>query len=354
MMNFVKKPVTLYTADDVDAPNFNTVNGEFGTPLQLFEMFKQILVDGYGTGANFKEPMGWTLVEYKATIPDASIGGGSYVFMAVFRNASGTTYLELSKGTSVTDDFYRTNSKIYFSAHAWWNSYTDKAAPMDGDSTMYLGHTSASSQASKFVFVGNEDAFVFFMTAPQRWGSYYNCSSSPSLHGYVGDYNYATENDPVKSLFLYSNTTGSSSYNWNSSWVYTMASVGYYQPAGLEFVGLDGTGASRMNIIPSPISGFIGVENGDSAVLKEIGATCNLHIRLGTISYNMTAAANAVPNTPYYRGSLRGLEISSQPMCADHDAFPIPNIQTFDGVKYCMWPSINTGISLCWINCEEW
>lgn len=309
-------PVTVYSWDDVGAPNISTMYRSV-----ILNVLKKCLVEGYGS----KAPLGWAIEE--------EVSGERITFS----NADRKGFARV--GSSVTTTY----ASMYFLTAC------EFTAPATLSKIGYLKYFQPGSNENAWILIGTSKGFYF-----QTWrtGANNNSKETSLINGqcvWIGEIDPFFAPDPFAMTSVCNNlngndtsaskaeSIGASDNGWWANRFYDLDNTGQYADykIGHGVVGAAGTDWTKN--VGTPES------TGVPIMLQDV------LIRGGGNPYDLDYYSKALANSltrPFIRGKLPGLYRMSCCLFADQ---PWPTIYNANGVDYYCVPSeygVNTMIKL--------
>lgn len=344
-------PVKYLDSDMADAPQLSGTDVNNGSPMDLYNFFKAVLVDGFGSGDTYVAPFGWSILI--DTIPDAPYDGESYQYLVVFANANDTCFLELEITTPTVDYMTRVNYHMNARAYSKYISYDNKSSALDGYGSLSIGSSSTTYQLKDWVMIGGAKGFYLGRFIPQIWNNLYRTGTYSHSHMYIGELkSFFGDSETETCCFRFHKNNGNSDYGWNDSFIYSWTTSKFTAGA---LQNLDNSGATTYKFQAGNLYSSYGRETTagfeEPTVMTPVmlmrGGSSSAHVDLDASPYDSRIA-------PPFRGFVAGLVGIDKAICCSDANFPIPNVQFLDGVQHFQLPTVNDGQSLVWINCEEW
>lgn len=351
MSSLIKKPAKYVDSDMAGAPQVNnTVLGNVGSARDMSDILLSVLVTGFGTGVGEVSPLGWsTLIN---TVPTAPMDGTSYQYLIVLANASNTVFVELEMTTSNDSMIDTAGSKWNLKCYHQYVDFSNKSNHIEGNGNYWSNSTAEYNQLTNWFIVGSDDGFIMYSAGNNVWGSKFRSNTSNHMCLYVGRLkSFAGDVEIDTALFRMFASSNGVDLGWSQSWLYKWNGTKYTTHT---MRNLDSSGGNIYGLFCPYIKGYTGKETTPTLSQPLVATPVMLIRDRHGSNVDLMASPFDLDTAPAIRGIAPGLVMFDKAMCASDSEYPVPNIQTFDGVKHVMIPAINGGQSVCWINCEEW
>ncbi len=297
----------LRTSEDVDAPIL-TPNSQ-GSMTRLL---KTVLVDGYGTGGDYKAPLGWELYEADSEIH-------SEITEMTIKNVAGSgTYLMIdgsgSRDTNATYKLLKTYMRAAESVESY-SSGLGYSPPLNiwPGGYISLGYTSVHSGDMDWKVIGNGRSF-WVITRKLSLQFSTNVYWAPAwFPSFFGDYD-AVNPDNIYNFLL--SQDGSASYT-TSSIYYNMRTVSVHSCYGLR-----GSDFSPEGVYLTSWNGTI--NNGDTGFYADTyGPILGEDVPISFTKWSLTDG-NEIVGTfpgvmcPQARSTITGTLLDKQIVSDDH------------------------------------